>query len=410
MKKKHTKRTILYGSIFFLLLVIPTISFTQVSAIEPTELFDSTFDTQIEALMDLAKAPSTAFSVVKGNEIFYSKGYGEQSGTDIVYYTMQLTYPLTTTAILQLQEDTLLDIDDPINDYLPYTIRNPYYPSVNITIKDLLAEQAALAGNSDNITALINNQDLVFPDFIYDLFNEGGSYYSTDNWLNLEPGTVYKNAWLGFEIAAYIIELVSGKTYEQYLQENIFTPLGMTDSYLNQSDVPSNQLVKRYIWNSTSGVNEEHPPFNATGVGSAGVLSTVDDLAKFLAVLMNNGIHNNVRILEETSVQLMHTETDNNYGLGWFTGIYAEYKGLNAGPWLGYATMVYTGDVGVVLFTNQGLFDEGYAGKHQDLLDYVLLKAEELLPDPTETSFGFLALPIVLAVLGTIMVAIRRRK
>jgi len=415
MKIKQTRKIILLGTITLALLLLPLLTPTSVVAIEPTDIFDTTFDSQVEVLMDIAKVESLAFSVVNDSEIFYTNGYGEQPGNDIVYYTMGITYGFTATAILQLQEQALLDINDPINDYLPYILRNPYYPDVDITIKDLLTQQATLA-STQTMADAFNNIILPFPDILYELLNENGSLYSVDHWLNLEPGTIFKNAWISYDIATYIVELVSGDTYEQYIADNILTPLGMTNTYLNYTTVPTLQLVKRYWWNSTSLVNEEQAPMNILGEGSAGILSTTSDIAMFLLAHMNGGVYNSVRILEESSVQMMHTNYGNNFGLGWGTGYYTDYKGLAWGPWLGTAYMLHKGDVGLVLFTNQDKFDEGFAGKTQDILDYILDAAELLRPEtptptPTDgTSYGFLAVPLVFAMIGTVLVIVRRRR
>jgi CubicO group peptidase (beta-lactamase class C family) len=414
MKNKQTTRIILLGSITLVLFLLPLLTPASVYALEPTDIFDTTFDSEIQVLMDIAKVESLSFSVVNDTEIFYTNGYGEQPGNDIVYYIMGLTNSFTSTAILQLQEDALLNIDDPINDYLPYILRNPYYPDVDITIKDLLTNQATLA-NTDALVDAFNQRLYLFPDILYELLNENGSLYSIDHWLNLEPGTIFKGAWIGFDIAAYIVEILSGENFEQYITDNIFTPLGMTNSYFNYTTVPSAQLVNLYLWNSTSGVNEVLPHYNSYALGSAGILSTTTDIAKFLLAHMNDGEYNSVRILETSSIQQMHTNYGNNYGLGWWSSIYADYKGLSWGPWLGTAYMIYKGDVGTILFTNQEKFDEGFAGKTQDILDYVLNTANQLVPEtptptPTDTSFGFLAVPLVFAMIGTLLVIVRRRR
>ncbi|MHA1514644.1 MAG: serine hydrolase domain-containing protein [Candidatus Heimdallarchaeaceae archaeon] len=412
MKKKQLGKMVLFSFILTALLLSPVLPL-KVVAVAPTDIFDAEFDTQVEVLMNTAKVESLALSVVNGTEEFYATGYGEQPGTDIVYYLGGVSGCIATTALLQLMDDGLFDINDPVNDYLPWILRNPYYPSTPLTIHDILSQRTGIK-ISDEILEVQFNKLFPFPDLLYEVLNENGSYYTTDSWLNLEPGTVVKNAWIHFDVAAFLVELISDEPYEQYVTDNIFTPLGMTNTKFNYTNYTPSQLAKQYLWNSTSGVNEEQIFYDYAGLGSAGVLSTVEDLSKFLIVHMNKGVYDTVRILEESTVQLMHTTVSNNWGLGWDNIGIAGYHGFFSGPWIGAAYMLTGANIGVIVFTNQGLFEEGYAGKTDDLAEYILTTAEELIsltPTPTdENSFGFFVIPMMLASLGTAILFIKKRK
>ncbi|MHA1446362.1 MAG: serine hydrolase domain-containing protein, partial [Candidatus Heimdallarchaeaceae archaeon] len=362
--------------------------------------------------MNTAKVESLALSVINGAEEFYATGYGEQPGTDIVYYLAGVSGCIATTALLQLMDDGLFDINDPVNDYLPWILRNPYYPSTDLTIHDILSLRAGIR-ISDEILDVIINSLFPFPDFLYELFNENGSYYTVDSWYNLVPGTLNKDSWISSDLTAFLVELISDEPYEQYVENNIFTPLGMTNTKFNSTDYPPSQLAKQYIWNSTSGVNEEQSimPILLTP-GSAGILSTVGDLSKFLIVHMNKGVYDTVRILEESTVQLMHTPVHNNWGLGWdISALIAGYEGFWSGPWIGAAIMITKANLGLVVFTNQGLWVEGYMGKTLDIIEYIANTAKELIPiQPTKTNLEILALPVLLAVIGTVLMYSKRNK
>ncbi len=413
MKKKQLRKIVLFSFILTALMLSPILPTSRVFALTPTDIFDAEFDTQVEVLMSAAKVKSLALGVINGTEEFYATGYGEQSGTDIVYYITSISSIVAATALLQLMDDGLFDINDPVNDYLPWILRNPYYPSTPLTIHDILSERAGIRISDEILEAM--NVDLVpFPDFLYETLNENGSYYSVDSWLDLEPGTVRKGAFIFYDLAAYLVEVISGQPYEQYVTNNIFTPLGMTNTEFTYTNYTLSQLAKQYIWNSTSSVNEEQSFYDYVGLGSAGILSTVGDLSKFLIVHMNNGVYDSVRILEESTVQLMHTNVDGNNALFWNNNVLnAGYHGFSWGPWIGAQYMLTKANIGVIVFTNQGLWEEGYAGKTNDLVEYIINTAEELIPlTPTPTdegSFGFIAIPLMLGFLGTALLFIRKR-
>ncbi|MHA1954102.1 MAG: serine hydrolase domain-containing protein [Candidatus Heimdallarchaeaceae archaeon] len=405
MKKRSKKSIIWFSSLLLTMLILPVFSLSGVAAVEPTDIFDADFDAQVEILMGVAKAPSLAFSAVKGTEVYYSNGYGEQSDVDLVYYTSTMTQMITATAILQMQEQGLLSLNDPINDYLPYIIENPYYPEVELTIMDLLTHSSEIK-NNQTIADVVLGEIYTFEDMFYELLNENGTDFDMSFWYDITPGSVYKFAWINYDILAYIVEIITEDTFEKYLTDNIFTPLGMSNTHIGYTDYGMSELAKRYEWNSTSGLNAELAHIDHLSIGSAGVLSTVDDMGKFLLAHMNDGMYNDVQILNSTSIETMHDGTGDMYGLGWT--IYSTgYEGYVSASWLGYGYALAKGEVGVVIFTNQETFESGLAGKHQDILDYIVETAEEL--KTIDTPFSFWIVPILFAFIG-VLIVLRKRK
>ncbi|MCG3260937.1 MAG: hypothetical protein H7644_14375 [Candidatus Heimdallarchaeota archaeon] len=135
-------------------------------------------------------------------------------------------------------------------------------------------------------------------------------------------------------------------------------------------------------------------------------------MSKFLIVHMNKGVYDTIRILEESTVQLMHTPVHNNWGLGWdISALISGYEGFWTGPWIGATIMITKANLGLVVFTNQGLWEEGYMGKTLDIIEYIANTAKELIPiQPTKTNLEILALPVLLAVIGTVLMYSKRNK
>ena len=175
--------------------------------------------------------PGLSLVVVKNREIVYQKGFGLADGprnipatADTVYNQWSMVKPITAVAVLQLHEQGLLDIDDPVADYLPFfEVRYPSEGSETITIRHLLNHSSGLRNNSPEIVGWIHfdgdpewNQT--------ELIKEKLPDYAE---LAYEPGSqaVYTN--VGYMVLAAVIEAASGQTYQQYMSDHIFKPLGM---------------------------------------------------------------------------------------------------------------------------------------------------------------------------------------
>lgn len=270
-----------------------------------------------------------------GDELVWAKGFGEQPDLSTVYMIGSINEIFITTAILQLWEQGLIDLDDDINEYLPYSVRHPDYPDEPITIRMLLTHTSGLdmdgpmvrweLVNQYNIPGLVN---YLFPPSeeklgkIFDIESGEGP----DFWL-FRPGTGYQYSKTAFYLLlASIIEEVSGQSYTAYLQEHVIIPLGMENISFDASDYPQEQLAIPYEDFTTNGRSD----FPLTGMSASGKLRTnVLDLANFLLAHMNHGALGNRRILEPESVAMMHERHRhlninhspldiNGIGMGWF--------------------------------------------------------------------------------------------
>jgi len=175
--------------------------------------------------------PGLSLVVVKDGEIVYQKGFGLADGprnipatADTVYNQWSMVKPITAIAVLQLHEQGLLDIDDPVADYLPFfKVQYPSESSETITIRHLLNHSSGLRNNVPEIIGWIHfdgdpewNQT--------ELIKEKLPDYAE---LAYEPGSqgVYTN--VGYMVLTAVIEAASGQTYQQYMIDHIFEPLGM---------------------------------------------------------------------------------------------------------------------------------------------------------------------------------------
>ena len=292
---------------------------------------DSFFDIYIKTLMKIAHKPSISAGIIQDDTIVWSKGYGyydlenqKPTNEDILYLQASVSKTVTATALMQLYEQGLFDLDDDINDYLPFELRNPNHPDEPITIKMILSHRSSLA--DDNLywialSYLPGDPDV--PDFPYPWLKEyltpGGSGYSSTTWSNAKPGEKYYYANIGFSIIAYLVEILSNQNFNEYCKENIFKPLQMYNSGFRLRDHNISNIAVPYEFKD--GRYFRHPHYGIHILYPAITLRTsIEEYSHFIIAHMNDGVWKDVRILNKTTVDLMHTahfspEDKNNYGL-----------------------------------------------------------------------------------------------
>jgi len=260
-----------------------------------------------------------------------------------LFWMASQTKPVTGTAIMMLVEEGLLDLDEPITTYLPemkklYVIeksdensRTEKRISKPITLRHLLSHTSGMewvAGVQQQMGHI-------------DVLPFGISRYATVlTPLRFEAGADYLYSNQGINIAATILEKVSGKSYEQFLQERIFDPLGMS----NTTFWPTEERLKNYApphkkdsdgKRIPSVVKQLQYPLTDRSKryaeAAGGLFSTPLDLLKFYQMILNRGMHNGKRILSEKSIlEMWKRQTPvggkmDSYGLGW--RVTPEYMG-----------------------------------------------------------------------------------
>jgi CubicO group peptidase (beta-lactamase class C family) len=309
------------------------------------QLPDAAFDQRISFLMRIAGFRSLSTCIIKDDQIIWSKGYGfydvskeKQTTIDTIYILASVSKTVGGTALMQLYEQGLFDLDDDVNTYLPFELRNPNFPDDPITIRMLLSHTSSLNKNIETQYYWLNFSsdipDDFFPGpFLREFLLPGGSYYNPKVWnTQYRPGEYAMYANVGFDLVSYLVELISGEPFIQYCETHIFIPLGMQNTSYNlsalnieQVAVPYQRYAGKYYllneldfipWQGTPPDMYWRPRFYPAG----GLYSTVSDLSYFLIAHMNGGVYQGTRILEKETVDLMHEiQPENNigYGLAW---------------------------------------------------------------------------------------------
>lgn len=328
--------------------------------------FEQEFDFLLSKDYPTSGTGASALVAVNGN-VIYKKAFGKANlelGVDMsvnsVFEIGSISKQFTAVSILILVEQGKLKLDDEITKY----IKN--YPTHDhkITIHHLLSHTSGI-GSFTASDEWWNNRkkDYTKEEFI-NLFKKLPVLYA--------PGEKYLYSNTGYFLLGAIIEEVSNKTYIEFINENIFKPLRMKNSfYINRSKIIANRVSgydnpKDLIdedFNENETVNGERLNYSHCD-GAGGVLSTVDDL-----FLWNRAIRNNKLISEEskikafTNYQLLNGK-NTNYGYGWAIDQVNGISSIehNGGTFGFRSNSIYlpNKDVFVVVLTNRTFSDPDY--------------------------------------------------
>ena len=307
------------------------------------DLFDELlFDLKIKTLMRKSHVPSLSVGIVKNDSLVWYKGYGysktllrQKPTKDTVYQAGSISKCVTATAMMQLYEKGLYDLDDDVNDYLDFELRNPNYPEVPITFRMLLAHQASFEEWSTKqglyltLTTQLSILNYPYP-LIKEILLTNGSLYRAASWNDYPPGAKCNYSNINYIVLEHLVERLTNQSYEEYCQKNIFDPLNMNNTSFFYSDLKRSQFANPYSHIGRFYVRQPLIDY-LSGVG--GMKTSVEDLSHFLIAHMNGGLYKDTRILNETTVELMHTIQYPNcswygckLGLGWIEG-YEEITG-----------------------------------------------------------------------------------
>ncbi|MEM8960109.1 MAG: serine hydrolase [Acidobacteriota bacterium] len=297
-----------------------------------------------------ADQPGGAVLIKKGDEVVLRAGHGladVEMGVaitpDMVFRVGSVTKQFTAALIMQLVEEGKVAIDAPITDYLPdYDTHD-----ATVTVEHLLTHTSGIP----SYTGL--------PDFFDQVRADRTPEEMVDLWEELElefaPGTDWRYNNSGYFLLGMIIEAVTGQSYQEALQERIFTPLGMTSSYYGEHDRIIPKRVEGYAGGSDGYVNA--PYLSMTQPYAAGsMLSTVDDLAVWQQALEAG------KVVSAESLEVMwraHRLPDGDntdYGYGFQIGEHAGHQIVRHGGGInGFAAQLTTvpdQDIVVAVLTN----------------------------------------------------------
>ncbi|MGF1591054.1 MAG: serine hydrolase domain-containing protein [Pleurocapsa sp.] len=333
----------------------PTIqSNTQTRLSTPQELeafLDKFFDEEMEEL----DIPGAAISIVKDGSEFFTKGYGYadvEKQTPVipektVFRVGSVSKLFTATAIMQLVERGSLNLDDDVNKYLKdFQIENDFPQP--ITVRNLLTHTSGFSQRYIGIAA--RNEDNILP---------LGEYLKQNLPPRVRPsGELYSYSNFDFDLAGYLVEIISGVPFAQYIESNILQPLDMNRSSFQQP-LPADLVADLAVgYEYENDDYESLPSLFLNIIPAGGLSSTTTDMTNFMLAHLQNGRYGNQRILSEKTAQEMKQQqfTDHPKLPGVCYGFHERFK--NGQRVLAHSSIFlgYTGLVALIPEQNLGLF------------------------------------------------------
>jgi len=224
--------------------------------------------------------------------------------------------PVTALAILKLYDQGKINLDDNINNYLPFSITNPFYPTDSITFRMLLTHTSSLQDNWEIMDPLYTvetggDSSIKLSDYIKDYFLPSGKFYCANkNFLNKKPGEYWEYSNMGYALLGLLIENISGSTFSEFMLNEIFIPLKMNNSYWFLKDIPHDNIAHPHK------LPEKNTDFTQPKVlkhygypdfPDGQLRTTVKDYIQIVKLILNKGLVSNKRFIKEETINLFHT-------------------------------------------------------------------------------------------------------
>ncbi|MCO6511610.1 MAG: beta-lactamase family protein [Aridibacter famidurans] len=261
------------------------------------------------------KVPGAAFAVSKNGKIIHSGAFGVadlRHGVPVkeetVFDLASITKQFVSAAILLLEQDGELSIDDPIDKYIDGC---PEFCK-RVTVRHLLNHTSGVPGIDENWEMMEKE------------YGERMEY-SDDQWLAVfskgglvhEPGERWDYSDIGYYVLGLIINKVSGIPSGEFLEKRFFEPLGMKNTYTEDEDRITPNEADGYVFRDGKYLSNRRDWDRAT-IGSGGVFSTIGDLVKWDDSLARNRILSKASTEKLFAYSRLNNGADSNYALGWY--------------------------------------------------------------------------------------------
>ena len=267
----------------------------------------------ISSSMESGKIIGVSAAIILNDSVIWKKGFGYADKDNEVPMTVNtvvniasVTKTFTALAIMQLQEKGLLDINHPLNKYLPQ-----FNPKTRGEDLDQLTIKSVITHSSGIQTDILKNSDI-----------GSGKYtdvlgFINETYLLYPPGMVESYSNSGYNILGHLIKEVSKQDYQEYIHNNILAPLGM-----NHSGFIMDSLNNRTrVYSGGESIRE----YGFRDIASGGIYTNINDFAKYAQGLMDAYNRMDSPIIQTASIHEMFTLQSNHVliesnkkGLGWF--------------------------------------------------------------------------------------------
>ena len=357
------KRTIVCA----VLLLLPAFAF----AAEPNQPGNPAIRAAVEKFIDAQDISGAVTVVAAKDKVLALDTIGladiakkKPMEPDTLFWIASMTKPLTAVSILMLQDEGKLKVSDPVEKFIPEfaALKTPAGQPAHITIEQILTHTSGLGeGDSGAIKSAHTLRDLI------PIYLASPMLY--------EPGDHWRYTQSGINVAARIVEVASGLSFDEFVSKHILKPLGMKHTTFYPNKKQRSHLATPYIKDKQTGTltaapyaaygNKGQPPF-----GNGGLFSTGPDYARFCQMLLNGGTFQGKRYLSPAAFQQLTTVHTGELKTGFLQTEEYGNRGMNYGWGIGVA-ILKAPHPGVAEMLSPGTFGHGGAWGTQAWIDPV---------------------------------------
>ncbi len=327
-------------------------------------------DDVMQAFVDSGYIPGAVTAVVSKDNVLHLGSVGvadyetkSPMESDRLFWIASMTKPITAVALLMLQDEGRLSVDDPVSKYIPEfgSLKTPSGKNANLTITQIMNHTSGL--REVDVQTAANAKELA--DLI-PFYVSGPTQF--------EPGSKWSYCQSGINTGARIVEVVSGLRFDKFLQERIFDPLEMKNTTFYPTQLTESKRAAGYIKNNDTGNFDKAEvsvifgkPENAP-LGNGGLFSTAPDYARFAQMLLGNGVYKGKRYLSEDAMTYLSTVKTDELDCGFLQEPQYGSRGANYGWGIG-TCILRTPHPGVAAMLSPGTFGHGGAWGTQAWID-----------------------------------------
>ena len=288
-------------------------------------------DIYIEGQLKALNVPGASLAVIEGDQIVHTKGFGTSGPggstptPQTPFFIGSLTKSFTSLAIMQLVEEGKVDLDAPIQQYLPWFTLADAEAASKITVRQLMVQTSGI-GQIPSMIGLAN----------FDESPHAGERQArglSDYVPSHQPGETWEYSNVNFNLLGLTVEAVSGETYGEYVQDHIFNPLDMEHSYSSKEAALQDGLIvgnQQWFGFPIAVPNQRVP---VASLPSGQLIASAEDMGHYLIAQLNKDAYRGNVVLSVQGTDLMHQPAvsaglgDTSmgfYGMGWFVN---EVKG-----------------------------------------------------------------------------------
>jgi CubicO group peptidase (beta-lactamase class C family) len=287
--------------------------------------FKDSLKTELDKIYEKDQFVGYSVAIVNDKGVLYQNGIGyanAESKEKYTEHTIQnigsISKTLVGVALLKAQELGKINLDDPINKYLPFKVDNPYFPFDQITIRNLATHTSTITDNkfylkrnyilkpNQNLVGLklaledeqvFNSNDslLNMSSFLQNVLAKDGKWYSEEDYLKYKPGEIFEYSNVATALAAYIIEVATGEPFNEFTNKHILIPLKMNSSGWKFHEIDFTKYSRLY-----HKPYEPLPFYSLITYPDGNFITSANDLSKFLTELIK-GYSGNGTLLSKES-------------------------------------------------------------------------------------------------------------